>query len=180
MTRPSGDCRRWTCENSCVVHRQGWRQGPTSYVPGRTNASFPKYLQMSDVMTSRSIPSRGTKYSFWRGTAGGIACVGLLLGLPVIVESLFRAACGVTTEWQREDRDRKESRAPGKRQRNPERMLGGRLRYRPAGLGKDGFPGQKSQRKRGGEFRTREGRRGGQNEVARAGEMDGAWGPHWA
>jgi hypothetical protein len=41
---------------------------------------------MSDVMTSRSIPSRGTKYSFWRADAGGIACVwlDLLLGLPAI------------------------------------------------------------------------------------------------
>jgi hypothetical protein len=42
---------------------------------------------MSDVMTSRSMPSRGTKYSFWRADAGGIACVwlDLLLGLPAIV-----------------------------------------------------------------------------------------------
>ena len=34
------------------------------------------------------MPSRGTKYSFWRGGAGGIACVwlDLLLGLPAMVE----------------------------------------------------------------------------------------------
>jgi hypothetical protein len=44
---------------------------------------------MSDVMTSRSMPSRGTKYSFWRAAAGGIGCVWLdrLLGLPAIVGS---------------------------------------------------------------------------------------------
>jgi hypothetical protein len=46
------------------------RGGITSYVPGRTRASLPKYLQMSDVMTSRSMPSRGTKYSFCRAEAG--------------------------------------------------------------------------------------------------------------
>jgi hypothetical protein len=48
---------------------------------------------MSDVMTSRSMPSRGTKYSFWRGAAGGIGCVwlDLLLGLPAIVELCARS-----------------------------------------------------------------------------------------
>lgn len=59
----------------------------TSYVPGRTSASFPRYRQMSDVITSRSMPSRGTKYSFWRAEAGGTAgaCwLDLLLGLPAI------------------------------------------------------------------------------------------------
>jgi len=46
-------------------------EGPhTSYVPGRTRASLPRYLQMSDVITSRSMPSRGTKYSFCRADAG--------------------------------------------------------------------------------------------------------------
>jgi len=65
----------------------------TSYVPGRTRASFPRYLQMSEVMTSRSMPSRGTKYSFWRAEAGGIACgwLVLLLGLPdMVVDVLWR------------------------------------------------------------------------------------------
>jgi hypothetical protein len=65
--------------------REG-RARRTSYVPGRTSASFPRYRQMSDVITSRSMPSRGTKYSFWRAEAGGGACwLDLLLGLPAIV-----------------------------------------------------------------------------------------------
>jgi hypothetical protein len=38
-------------------------------VPGRTRASFPRYRQMSAVMTSLSIPSFGTKYSFVRTEA---------------------------------------------------------------------------------------------------------------
>jgi len=42
---------------------------------------------MSEVMTSRSIPSRGTKYSFWRAEAG-ICCEGggLAFDLEAIAE----------------------------------------------------------------------------------------------
>lgn len=35
-------------------------------MPGRTRASLPRYRQMSAVMTSRSMPSLGTKYSLVR------------------------------------------------------------------------------------------------------------------
>lgn len=82
-----------TVDDEDVSKKSHWlgngidEEGHTSYVPGRTNASFPRYLQISDVMTSRSIPSRGTKYSFWRA-AGGAAGWLVLLALPAIVENL--------------------------------------------------------------------------------------------
>lgn len=45
----------------------------TVWFPGRTRASFPRYRQMSAVMTSLSIPSLGRKYSFIRLLDGGAA-----------------------------------------------------------------------------------------------------------
>jgi len=81
VTRPSGDCVRGRSVSRLCSHEgTAFATAPsstmvgrvfhTSYVPGRTRASLPRYLQMSDVMTSRSMPSRGTKYSFCRADAG--------------------------------------------------------------------------------------------------------------
>lgn len=67
--------------------KQGTQQGLvvclTSYMPGRTRASLPKYRQISAEITSRSIPSRGTKYSF---------CLLLDVG-GAVLDDLFAILC---------------------------------------------------------------------------------------
>ena len=143
----------------------------TSYVPGRTNASFPRYRQMSDVMTSRSMPSRGTKYSFWRADAGGIACVwlDLLLGLPAIVGRI----------WARRRRQARRNRNCWARAR---RLVSGwvlrRNWVRRHGWQGGGKIGRRTRMKEGGEERRERavleemGRRAGPRK------QPGAWG--WA
>lgn len=56
----------WVCVASNIADG-----GRTSRFPGRTRASLPRYRQISAVMTSRSIPSRGIKYSFARRVVTG-------------------------------------------------------------------------------------------------------------
>lgn len=53
---------------------------------------------MSAVMTSRSMPSLGTKYSFWRLEVGAAGPAG-----PVLLDMLVRRGNGVRRERERGD-----------------------------------------------------------------------------
>src|SRR4051794_29267317 len=124
---------------------------------------------MSEVMTSRSMPSRGTKYSFCRAWAGiGAAGGGPRAGRPVMVL------------WTSKP-------APNKRKRRSELAkpeVGGRAgggmcvereKIRARGVGRTGLGGRPG--KRGEKKRKKRGGGGGGGGGGRNGQQQQAQGP---